>query len=828
MKHLYYYLPLLWLAPLLMAPTCTPVSSFHPRRSIINQPWGNISKPNTLFHTYFGDVNGDGIDDLVQFDKNRIFAANVNFRRDGILHKYLDVNIKRLVLGDFTTSGREHGRVQVIALTTDNSLICYSSSDDNRTLWWWFTQGNFIADSQEPLVGDFTGDGADDILVYDPGRGTLELWIRTGTNVFFQKATNFKLGNLEGKDLRNRQIYVGDFGQEEGRADLLIVNRANGQIDRYDSVTENGEVKFWWAFTTQAGFLGNAEQLAVGNLTGGIHDEVMIINGTQYKFFQAEFENNALKPIPELQAGNLAGKTGLFPQFGRFATWDNERGAHRDDLVMHNFSTNSFQQFDARFDPGQSKDTYWWAYSIGAPQFHRGWPDRKVDKWIIPKCRFTDVAATPNNDAYYNDLFTKSGEEIWGMYRYFHDQSYGGVGLDAKVPSGWKDMGKTHNWGLGNLHRFFLSNSFETGSNIQYWEFTLEDLGNNKVRLKCVDKYLCSSATQDGDRFWTWAPIPAGHDAYYEFEKIPAGNGRFRFKHTHSGKFITTESNSAGAEIVMKGPIPAGQESKFNFELLDQGGGLFIFKHQASGRYVQRPLHNRYFTCLECLKAYNEKLSDYRGAVSIYNAGDIDIGAITGILVNLHTERFDQNLVAHEMTHVYNLNHSWDDKNREYWDPWDVQGSTPDNLGRFVGNYASSGPGIHAWNKQKLGWIPEERMSRLPGDFPNPTEITLAELNRPECNGFMMVSRDIPFTGEKLFFELREPREWDQGFQRMAVYVRRIDGNGVSYLQAQGRGGGFRNGAQVLQGEKYQGFSMTMEVLEIDSVNGTARIKLTR
>jgi len=36
----------------------------------------------------------------------------------------------QLIVGDFTTSGREHGKEQVCAIFVDNSLGCYAISDD--------------------------------------------------------------------------------------------------------------------------------------------------------------------------------------------------------------------------------------------------------------------------------------------------------------------------------------------------------------------------------------------------------------------------------------------------------------------------------------------------------------------------------------------------------------------------------------------------------------------------------------------------------------------------------------------------------------------------
>jgi hypothetical protein len=70
---------------------------------------------------YFADVNGDGRADLLQVANDKLFAFNADYNGTPILHKYFDQNVSRLVIGDFTSSGREHGKDQVCAIFADNS-----------------------------------------------------------------------------------------------------------------------------------------------------------------------------------------------------------------------------------------------------------------------------------------------------------------------------------------------------------------------------------------------------------------------------------------------------------------------------------------------------------------------------------------------------------------------------------------------------------------------------------------------------------------------------------------------------------------------------------
>jgi len=105
---------------------------------------------------------------LLQIAANKLFAFNTDYAGTPILHKYLDQNVSHVLVGDFTTSGREHGKDQVCLIFADTSLQCYAISDDGTDLWWWFTQPSFIGADERAIVGDFDGNGADDILVYRP------------------------------------------------------------------------------------------------------------------------------------------------------------------------------------------------------------------------------------------------------------------------------------------------------------------------------------------------------------------------------------------------------------------------------------------------------------------------------------------------------------------------------------------------------------------------------------------------------------------------------------------------------------------------------------
>lgn len=411
-------------------------------------------KPVLPHNIQIADIDGDGFDDFVQFAANRIFVMRINAYKDGILHKYLDRNIRRLILGDFTKSGREHGRAQVCVVLDNNSFQCYSSSDDNRDLWRWFTQPNFIEDGEEPIVADFDGDGADDILLYDQKAGRIRMFTRTDGNIAFVPMPRFSLGNLASIDLKRKQLLAGEFGQAQGRADLLVVNPYNRRVSRYDSVTDqNGNKTFWMAFHSNTGVINLGASVSVANIDASAKDEIVFAlrgPGT-YRFFKAEFGGGRLVPVTEIARGNLDKFTDVIPIFGRFAAFDNEPGANRDDLLLFKPSSQEVIQLDARYDANIRKFTYWRAYTAPRPRLNEGWPARRTDRWLILKCQYQDVTDVPYTEDYCSKAFTEKGVGRLGMYDYMKEMSYGTILIKGEVPSGWKPIGLTHQQAINKV-----------------------------------------------------------------------------------------------------------------------------------------------------------------------------------------------------------------------------------------------------------------------------------------------------------------------------------------------------------------------------------------
>ena len=418
----------------LTAPLLVPDSAHaNPRKSNTQLPLPR--------HISIGDIDGDGLQDMVQFAGNRIFAYRTNYTRDGILHGYLDSEVRQLVLGDFETQSTTKRREEICAVHKDNTFRCYGASPNKRELWWWFTQPNFISNDEQAIVGDFDGDGNDDIMTYNPSNGAIELWARQPGAFEFRPLKDFTLGNLGKIDRKNKVLLAGEFGQNAGRDDLLVWDKSAGRIYRYDSVTDkSGKRTFWWAFTTKTGFVKSGQTVRVANLTGGTHDGVVLTDGKGgYQFFQAKYDNGRLAPQTGLDLGNLPNHKGMDAYFGRFAHWSNEPGTDRDDVLLYNRSTNQLARLDARWDANKKRKTYWWAYTHAAPDNDTGWPAMRTDKWRALKCKL-EGESTAMPDTYYAELMTKQGNGKYGMFDFMRDSSYGMINLETDIPNGTRTI----------------------------------------------------------------------------------------------------------------------------------------------------------------------------------------------------------------------------------------------------------------------------------------------------------------------------------------------------------------------------------------------------
>lgn len=375
------------------------------------------------------DIDADGVTDFVQTSSNRLFASKSDFDKTGILHLYTRRPIKRVLTGDFGGGNFD----QVCLITDDNALACYGISTDRKELWWWFTQGSMIGDNEDSIVGDFNGDGRDDILVYPRSGGAYRMYSITGS-YFFVSTPAFAPGNL-GTATAGLQLRAGDFNAD-GRDDLAVVN-SYGQVLSYASVFDGTNQTFWWGFTTNGNVVTSADQVTVARIDDDNDDDLVLRNRSTglTRFFRLEYASGLLPAISNVSTGQIstAGNSQIF--WGSFrGTLSEPGGARREGAIVYENAWNGFVLSDARWSG--SALTYWWAYSQVAPNNHTGW-SLTQKPWLFLKCKFSDIATTPRPDSFYRDMVFGT----WGLSHFWRDVSLGAWDLyGSNVIDTWYTM----------------------------------------------------------------------------------------------------------------------------------------------------------------------------------------------------------------------------------------------------------------------------------------------------------------------------------------------------------------------------------------------------
>jgi hypothetical protein len=480
-----------------------------------------------------GDIDGDNLDEIIEVDGRHLYIFKCNYDHTPLLEHVFGSPVKRLMIGDYVTSGREKGKDQIFAILEDGSIQGWAISDDQKEMWWWFTQPSFIKDTDHFIVGDFDGDGADEIMVYEPSTGNIQLY-KFQSNGLLGEMSGYTLGNLEGRDLQNKLILAGDFGQATSRQDIVVIDRAAGQIMRFDTATEaDGKTTFWWAFTSAANLFSNTDELIVSNIDGGDKDGLVIrnVNTGQYQLFQLEYNDGNLVEATNIEIGQLP----LQPGRGRIAAAKvreaelrNEQGVTRDDILYFDDSTCEIIRTDARFDPTRNTFTYWWAYTSPIVVEPVRIPEQKAFAVIL--CRFKGMPIDPTIEKFFRGIFSPGGG---GLVEYWHDISLGQIDISGSQVIGWVELDLERNdAGSGKMNRTKLIDIAVSSAQRAGYDVTTNFFKQIAV---FTENWSKDGAPAGGDwQIPEWGPFWIDGSAD-EFGRVSAP------PHGHNGSFLAHE-----------------------------------------------------------------------------------------------------------------------------------------------------------------------------------------------------------------------------------------------------------------------------------------------
>jgi len=223
-----------------------------------------------------GDFNGDGRDDFAKVfnDAGRanidVYLSNngsfINQRWATQQGGYW--NNQKWLVGDFNGDGLDD-LAKVFNHANQASIDVHLSSGSNFTMGRWATQQGGFWNSQKWLVGDFNGDGKDDFanVFNDNNQASIDVHVSNGNSL-----TIGRWATQQGGFSNDQKWLAGDFNGD-GRDDLAnVFNDANqASIDVHVSSGSSLTIGRW--ATAQGGFSNDQKWLA-GDFNGDGQDDL--------------------------------------------------------------------------------------------------------------------------------------------------------------------------------------------------------------------------------------------------------------------------------------------------------------------------------------------------------------------------------------------------------------------------------------------------------------------------------------------------------------------------------------------------------------------------
>jgi hypothetical protein len=219
------------------------------------------------------DLDGDGRADAIIHDRpSGEWVVGFSTGTAFALQRYaqgfgnLGDSRERTFVGDFDGDGKVD--VALHDRTTGDWWVGLSTGTTFSISRWAMNFGNLGYERERVLVGDFTGDGKDDIAIHDTVTGDWYIGVSTGTGFEIQRwATHF--GNL---GLDREEVVGGDF-TGDGRADVAVHDRFTGTWFVGRSTGSSFVPELW---ATNFGNRPDREATFVGDFNGDGRTDVAI------------------------------------------------------------------------------------------------------------------------------------------------------------------------------------------------------------------------------------------------------------------------------------------------------------------------------------------------------------------------------------------------------------------------------------------------------------------------------------------------------------------------------------------------------------------------
>ncbi|MCP4655151.1 MAG: hypothetical protein GY856_07000 [bacterium] len=282
----------------LNTPEFCPVCHFLMRKILIAKLGHDFS------HAMTGDFDGDGRDDLLIHNGGDLTIYRQAPSRHGLEHWWTTNNLvpaatggntwqpapnDRYYVGDFNGDGRDdvlafNGKDWIrpylaVLRAGEDGLLGAARYDGAIAGFWW------MAPDDQHFIGDFDGDGADDFIVFNGSNWTTPFLGLVSSNGGTLSGVVRYAGGLPGWTMRSRdRFYVGDF-DADGKDDLYVWNgddwpgRYLGMIR--SSGTALDRIKLF-ANALPGWTAASGDQFLVGDFDGDGGDDLYVWNGSNW------------------------------------------------------------------------------------------------------------------------------------------------------------------------------------------------------------------------------------------------------------------------------------------------------------------------------------------------------------------------------------------------------------------------------------------------------------------------------------------------------------------------------------------------------------------
>ena len=223
-----------------------------------------------------GDFNGDGLDDFAKaFRDNGQANLDVHLSNDSSFdidrwatRQGFFADTQQWLAGDFNGDGRDD-LAKAFSDSGQANLDVHLSNGSRFDIARWATGQGFFADTQQWLAGDFNGDGLDDLAKAYSSNGQANI------DVHLSDGSSFNIdrwATQQGGFSNAQKWLVGDFNGD-GRDDLAKAFNNNGQanIDVHLSDGSGFNIDRW---ATQQGGFSSSQKWLVGDFNGDGRDDL--------------------------------------------------------------------------------------------------------------------------------------------------------------------------------------------------------------------------------------------------------------------------------------------------------------------------------------------------------------------------------------------------------------------------------------------------------------------------------------------------------------------------------------------------------------------------